>query len=91
MRLPKPDTVRFQVSIKGTRFKNLKEARAEFMRWLDGEEIDHTIKVHIWERNKQRILDGEDIRDDQRGTLLRETIRRALQRGKLSIREIGRN
>ncbi len=88
---PRIATVRFQVSMKGVVFKSLSEARKDFEGWLDtGEsEAGATIRVHIWEHKKERIIQAIDSSD--RGQVLRETIRGALRSGKLQIRETRKN
>lgn len=84
-KLPKPQTVRFQVSMRGHRYANLAEARKDFLRWLDDEQPESEIQVHIWSNEKERVL--TEIGNDPRGEVLKQVLRRALQSGKLQIRE----
>lgn len=87
--LREPDTVRFQVSIHtNLALRKVKEARAVFESWLETGEApgDTEIKVHIWQNDQERII--EEIGDDPRGQVLRETIRRALRDGRLQIRAL---
>lgn len=81
-----PQTVRFQTSQRGVRFKDLKAARADFEAWLENgiSPAGAITEVHIWEGQKKRVI--EEIDDSPRGEILRATIRRALQSGKLQIR-----
>ena len=73
-RLPKPQTVRFQTSQIGVRFATLKEARADFLTWLETGEspTGADTSVHIWQNEKERVL--EEIGDDPRGERLREVL-----------------
>jgi hypothetical protein len=87
-RAPKPETVRFQVSIR-TRLKleRVEQARALFEAWLEtGEAPSAEVMVHIWQRDHERTV--ESIGDDPRGESLRETLRRALHDGHLQIRKV---
>lgn len=86
-RLPRPSTVRFQTSQIGVRFATLKEARADFLAWLETGESPTGAKtsVHIWQNERERVL--EEIGDDPRGERLREVLRSALRSGKLQIRK----
>lgn len=86
MSLRAPETVRFQTSQRGVRFKNLKAARADFEAWLENgvSPAGAITEVHIWEGRKKRIV--EEIDDSPRGEILRATIRRALRTGRLQIR-----
>jgi hypothetical protein len=83
--------VRFQTSQRGVRFATLKEARADFLEWLENGESPSgaDTKVHIWQNEKERVI--EEIGDDPRGEQLRATIRRALRSGRLQIRKVGPN
>jgi hypothetical protein len=90
-KLPKPQTVRFQTSQRGVNYPTLAAARADFLAWLDEGEspAGAEIKVHIWQNDKERILD--EIGNDPRGERLREVLRSALRSGKLQIRKVRKN
>ena len=85
--LPNPiPKVRFQTSQRGVHFKNLAEAKKDFMAWLETgvSPAGAETRVHIWQNKRERIV--EEIGNDSRGETLRATLRRALRRGKLQIR-----
>ena len=91
--LPRPRiaTVRFQVSMRGVKFRTLAEAREDFEGWLDtGEsEAGAGIKIHIWQNERERII--EELGHEERGEKLREVIRGALRSGRLQIRATRKN
>ena len=92
--LPQPAAVRFQVSAQIHKPKGV-EITSEFLAiaflaWLDGKEVKGiTFRVIIWTGRKQREL--TEIGTDHRGEVLKETLRRALQAGRLHIAPVGEN
>lgn len=91
LRPKKVDRVRFQVSLR-TRLKpfNKKMAQKAVMDWLDNGKQPEGVNVQItiWQGPDERMIDANDVGQDYRGSILRETIRRALQDGRLSIGKI---
>lgn len=89
MALPKPETVRFQTSQRGVKFRTLKAARADFEAWLETgvSPAGAKTRVHIWQNKRERIVDQID--DSPKGEVLRAVIRRALRQGRLQIRKVG--
>jgi len=90
-KLPKPNAVRFQTSQRGVRFATLKDARADFLAWLETGEspAGADTSVHIWQNDKERVI--EEIGEDPKGERLRAVIRRALQTGRLRIQQMRTN
>jgi hypothetical protein len=94
MPLPKPNAVRFEISVRAKLPPSAlallrKEAITEAVeQWLEGAPPDHfDIRLTVWSHNKSRAI--PEIGSDARGERLREVLRKALQSGALQIRQVG--
>lgn len=100
MAIRRPNPVRFQVSIRTKLPRDfvLSEADAEaaFKLWMKlGESPPGMdIRVVIWQGRTRRTiteLSDRTLTDENRSQVLRDTLRRALQEGRLRFRKIRRN
>lgn len=92
-KLPTPSALRIQTSQRGVNFATLAEARADFEAWLDTGKSPAGAKtsVHIWQNDKERVIDKIWNDPEGRGERLREVLHRALRSGRIRIRKIGAN